>query len=151
MSSQFLYGILIAVAILFTFLFIILPLILLKDSKGFRNLEIRQVKNLKFPLLGLSISYLFYGFFLYGVKFVELVVRHVKLDIKLFNNLTAITFYIAIFFYLVSFVFLLKIIQLTERKSRWMIVYLLAALGFFANLFLIVKLHRERLKISEAK
>lgn len=152
MSSKLIYGLLIVVAVLFILLFIITPLIILKHSKGLKNIAKERRKKFNFLLGVMSISYGFFVFFIYGVKFVELIVRHADIGIRNFENLTSICDYLALLFCLIAFVSLIKISNYCERKGQWIAAYLLGAIGVFANIALIIKIYRlKNIKFQEEK
>lgn len=153
MSAALVYGILIGVGIVIVFLFIVLPLIILRHSKDLKSVAKNQHKALVALFTCSWVSYLVSVLFLYGVKFLELIVRHVDIGIQRFDALTGYSVYLALIFYLISLVLLINLsLRFCERKWQWIIAYLLGALGVFANIWLILKMGKIiKLKIREAK
>ncbi|OGX61217.1 MAG: hypothetical protein A2471_01895 [Omnitrophica WOR_2 bacterium RIFOXYC2_FULL_45_15] len=153
MTSTLIYGILTGVGVVIVFLFMVLPVIILSHSKGLKNVEKNQQKTLVALFTYLWISYLVAVLFFYGVKFLELIVRHVDIGIQRFDALTDYSVYIVLIFCLISLGFLISISsRFCERKRQWIIAYLLGALGVFANIWLIWKMGKIiRSKIREAK
>ena len=118
MTSTLIYGILIVVGVVIAFLFIVLPVLILRNSKGLKKVEKNQHKTLAALFTYLWISYLIAVVFFYGVKFLELIVRHVDIGIQRFDALIDYSVYIASVFCLISFGFLINISSRFCEKKR---------------------------------